>query len=513
MTQPSSPTDSGQLSVELTDIRKTFPGVVANAGVELAVRRRSIHALLGENGAGKSTLMNILAGVYRPDSGEVKIHGLPHQFRNPADALSAGVGMVHQEFRLIPSFSVAENIVLGSAPSIINNRQVENDVEDMARKYGLKVDPAQPLWQLSMGERQKVEILKVLWRDAQVLILDEPTTVLTPSEVDELGEILRRMANDGRSIIFISHKLHEVSGICDEATVLRQGETVAGSLDMATTDQNELARLMVGSSPAIAARPATATPGKPLLELQNLSAMGDRGVDAFSDVNFQIHSGEIVGIAGVAGNGQRELADVIAGLRPSNNGTLLMDGTDITAVSAHRRFQSGLAYIPEDRLGVGLAPRLSITDNAILRVYRQQRRGPFIIAEKALSYCADLVKRFGVRSGDPDGPIAALSGGNLQRLLVGRELDGKPSVVIASQPTRGLDVQGVKAIQDLLLDQRNSGAAVMMISEDLDELLTLTDRLLVMEGGIIRGEFDPRTVSRHEVGIAMLSDAQASSRS
>ena len=364
-----------------------------------------------------------------------------------------------------------------------------------------------------MGERQKVEILKVLWRDAQVLILDEPTTVLTPSEVDELGEILRRMANDGRSIIFISHKLHEVSGICDEATVLRQGETVAGSLDMATTDQNELARLMVGSSPAIAARPAAATPGKPLLELQNLSAMGDRGVDAFSDVNFQIHSGEIVGIAGVAGNGQRELADVIAGLRPSNNGTLIMDGTDITTVSAHRRFQSGLAYIPEDRLGVGLAPRLSITDNAILRVYRQQRRGPFIVAEKALSYCADLVKRFGVRSGDPDGPIAALSGGNLQRLLVGRELDGKPSVVVASQPTRGLDVQGVKAIQDLLLDQRNSGAAVMMISEDLDELLTLTDRLLVMEGGVIRGEFDPRTVSRHEVGMAMLSDTQPSSQS
>jgi len=495
------------------DIWKTFPGVVANAGVELAVRRGSIHALLGENGAGKSTLMNILAGVYRPDSGEVRIDSLPHQFRNPADALSAGVGMVHQEFRLIPSFSVAENIVLGSAPSVINNRHVESDVAEMAHKYGLKVDPGQPLWQLSMGERQKVEILKVLWRDAQVLILDEPTTVLTPSEVDELAEILRRMADDGRSIIFISHKLHEVSGICDEATVLRQGKTVAGSLEMAITDRNELARLMVGASPTVPARPAAATPGKPLLELQNLSATGDRGVDAFSDVSFRINSGEIVGIAGVAGNGQRELADVIAGLRPSNSGTVFMDGADITAISPRRRFHSGLAYIPEDRLGVGLAPRLSITDNAILRVYRQQRRGPFIVAEKALSYCTDIVNRFGVRAGDLGGPIAALSGGNLQRLLVGRELDGKPSVVVASQPTRGLDVQGVKAIQDLLLDQRNSGAAVMMISEDLDELLTLTDRLLVMEGGIIRGEFDPRTASRHEIGMAMLSDTQATPQS
>ena len=513
MTQTSTPGEEAQLSVELAGIWKTFPGVVANAGVDLAVRRGSIHALLGENGAGKSTLMNILAGVYRPDSGELRIQGLQHQFRNPADALSAGVGMVHQEFRLIPSFSVAENVVLGAAPSVIKTRQIERDVAAISHKFGLKVEPSQPLWQLSMGERQKVEILKVLWRDAQVLILDEPTTVLTPSEVDELGDILRRMANDGRSIVFISHKLHEVSGICDEATVLRQGKTVAGSLDMATTDSDELAHHMVGTSPAIATRPEAATPGRPLLELRNLSADGDRGVCAFSDVNFNINSGEIVGVAGVAGNGQRELADVIAGLRSPSKGTLMMDGTDITAASPRRRFQSGLAYIPEDRLGVGLAPRLSITDNAILRVYRQQRRGLFILAEKAMAYCSEIVSRFGVRSGDLNGPIATLSGGNLQRLLVGRELDGEPSVVVASQPTRGLDVQGVKAIQDLLLDQRNRGAAVLMISEDLDELLTLTDRLLVMEGGIIRAEFDPGTASRHEVGMAMLSYAQVTAQS
>tara|TARA_Y100000768_G_scaffold111120_1_gene81788 strand:+ start:11166 stop:12707 length:1542 start_codon:yes stop_codon:yes gene_type:complete len=512
MNQASPISDKEPLSIELTEVWKRFPGVVANAGVELAVKRGSIHALLGENGAGKSTLMNILAGVYRPDSGELKIHGQPHQFRNPADALSAGVGMVHQEFRLIPSFSVTENIVLGSAPPVIKTAQLESKVAEMAHKFGLEVDPAQPLWQLSMGERQKVEILKILWRDAQVLILDEPTTVLTPSEVDELGQILRRMANDGRSIIFISHKLHEISGICDHATVLRQGKTVATSLPMATTSQDELARLMVGASPAIPNRQKAPTPGQALLELKNLSAQSDRGVNAFSEINFQIHSGEIVGIAGVAGNGQRELADTIAGLRPSNSGTIIMNGTDITTESPHRRFQSGLAYIPEDRLGVGLAPQLSITDNAILRVYRQQRKGPFILGERALSYCKDIITRFGVKAGNLSGPIAALSGGNLQRLLVGRELDGKPSVVVASQPTRGLDVNGVKAIQDLLIDQRDSGAAVMMISEDLDELLAISDRLLVIEGGVLRGEFDPRTASRQEVGMAMLSDTKVSSK-
>ena len=509
MTQKASPADEPQAAVRLTDVWKTFPGVVANAGVELSVRRGTIHALLGENGAGKSTLMNILAGVYWPDRGELNIHGQIRQFRNPADALAAGVGMVHQEFRLIPSFSVAENVALGSAPSIVRPRQIEAEVADMAAQFGLKVDPAQPLWQLSMGERQKVEILKVLWRDAQVLILDEPTTVLTPSEVDELGEILRRMANDGRSIIFISHKLHEVSGICDEATVLRQGKTVAGSLDMATTEPAELARLMVGASPTAPDRPQAATTGTPLLELTELRARGDRGIDAFSGVSFQVNSGEIVGSAGVAGNGQRELADVIAGLRPSTHGSLVLNGADITKATPQQRFVSGLGYIPEDRLGVGLAPRLSITDNAILRVYRQQRRGPFIVAEKALAYCKDIVTRFGVRSSDLNGPIAALSGGNLQRLLVGRELDSQPSVVVAAQPTRGLDVQGVKAIQDLLIDRRNAGAAVLMISEDLDKLLTLTDRLLVMEGGAIRGEFDPRIASRQEVGMAMLADTSS----
>ncbi|MEE3139640.1 MAG: ATP-binding cassette domain-containing protein, partial [Actinomycetota bacterium] len=284
------------------------------------------------------------------------------------------------------------------------------------------------------------------------------------------------------------------------------------SLDMAATDAAELAQLMVGSSPVAPDRPEVATPGDPLLELTELRASGDRGIDAFSNITFQVNSGEIVGIAGVAGNGQRELADVIAGLRPSTQGSVTLNGADVTAARPQQRFRAGLAYIPEDRLGVGLAPRLSITDNAILRMYHKQRRGPFIVAEKALAYCKYLITRFGVRSGDPGGPIAALSGGNLQRLLVGRELDGQPSVVVAAQPTRGLDVQGVKAIQDLLLDQRKAGAAVLLISEDLDELLTLTDRLLVMEGGVIRGEFDPTTVSRHEVGMAMLADTNATNR-
>ena len=512
MANTSPPKSYEDFSVELNAIQKSFPGVRANSNGNLKILKGTIHALLGENGAGKSTLMNVLAGVYRPDSGEIKVHGTAQIFRNPADALNAGIGMVHQEFRLIPSFSVAENVILSSSPPVLKAKEINKQVASLADRYGLNVDPAQPLWQLSMGERQKVEILKVLWRNGQVLILDEPTTVLTPAEVNELGQILRRMANDGRSIIFISHKLHEVSGICDEATVLRQGSTVAASLDMKITNQEDLARHMVGSSPMVTQRPHKGNAGEPLLEITNLTALGARGTTALNALNFVACAGEIVGIAGVAGNGQRELADVIAGLRQAESGSVVLNSVNATNLSPQKRFELGLAYIPEDRLGVGLAPRLSLIDNAILRVYQQQRRGPFIAAKRAQTYSENIINQFEVRAGDPSGAIASLSGGNLQRLLVGRELDTKPTVVLASQPTRGLDVKGVKAIQDLLIRQRDAGSAVVMVSEDLDELLTISDRLLVMEGGHVRGEFDPRTASREEVGLSMVSNSELTPR-
>ena len=497
-------------AVELRGVWKRFPGVVANAGAHLTVWAGTVHAVLGENGAGKSTLMNVLSGVYRPDEGEVRIDGVARHFRSPADALAAGVGMVHQEFRLVPSFTVAENVVLGAAERIVRRQAVESAVAELAERFGLATEPDRPVWQLSMGERQRVEILKALWRDARILILDEPTAVLTPGEADELGRILRHMAEDDRTVIFISHKLHEVTGFCDEATVLRGGETVAASLPVAETDSSALAGLMVGSSPAISERPTPVAAGGPMLTVVGLACLDDRGLPALHGVDLTVRAGEIVGIAGVAGNGQRELAQAVAGLRPTTGGSVHIDGIDLTAATPRQRFGAGLGYIPEDRMGVGLAPRLSVTDNAILRTYSSLRRGPFLDAEAATAHCRDIVDRFAVRTGPLDQPIAGLSGGNLQRLLVGRELSDRPRVVVAAQPTRGLDVQGVKAIQDLLVAERGVGVAILLISEDLDELLTLADRLLVMHGGRVVAEFDPEAAGRHDIGEAMVGNASTS---
>ena len=499
---------STPFAVDLIDIWKRFPGVVANAGATLQVKQGSIHAVLGENGAGKSTLMNVLAGMYRPDSGEIRIGGSQFWFRSPSDALAAGIGMVHQEFKLVPSFTVAENVVLGSADRIIRRSSIESQVETLAKQFGLNIDPARPVWQLSMGERQRVEILKTLWRNAQILIMDEPTAVLTPGEAEELGSVLREMANTGRSVIFISHKLHEVKEFSDEATVLREGKTVAASLRVEDTDTSKLAGLMVGSSPVTTDRPPDREHGPSLLEVRGLEALDDRYLSAVRDFNLDVHSGEIVGIAGVSGNGQRELAQAIAGLRPVKSGTITINGDDLTHALPVERFRAGLGYVPEDRLGVGLAPRLSVIENAILRNYKQLRQGPLLVEEKMSTYCEDIVNKFGVRTGPLNEPIAGLSGGNLQRLLVGRELSGEPKVLVAAQPTRGLDVQGVKAIQDLLIAERAAGVAVLLISEDLDELLTLSDRLLVMHSGKIVGEFDPMNAERQDIGAAMAGEAQ-----
>ncbi|MFT7474482.1 MAG: ABC-type uncharacterized transport system ATPase subunit [Verrucomicrobiales bacterium] len=501
--------DQTPLAVELTGIWKRFPGVIANAGTELAVNRGSIHAVLGENGAGKSTLMNVLAGVYRPEEGEVRIFGERKVFAGPSDALAAGIGMVHQEFRLVPTFTVAENVVLGSADRVINMAEVELEVKKLAERFSLDVDPQRPIWQLSMGERQRVEILKALWRDAEILILDEPTAVLTPAEADELGAVIRRMALDGRSIIFISHKLHEVKQFCDEATVLRGGKTVAASVAVADLEPRQLAELMVGSETEAAERPAPSDAGEELLAVHGIDALGSRGLPALNDVSLSVHAGEIVGIAGVAGNGQRELSDVIAGLRPSTSGTVTLLGEDVSRSTPLQRFRAGLSYVPEDRLGVGLAPQLTVTDNAILRSYRDHRNGPLIAFDRAKAFCADIVERFNVKTGSLEQKLAGLSGGNLQRLLVGRELTAGPRVMLASQPTRGLDVQGVKAIQELLIDARNNGVGVLMISEDLDELLAISDRIVVMHEGRIAAEFDGASADRAAIGVAMAGEVDA----
>ncbi len=488
----------------LEGIWKRFPGVIANAGTTLRVRPGSVHAVLGENGAGKSTLMNVLAGVYRPDEGQILLDGVAQAFHSPADAIAAGVGMVHQEFRLVETFTVAENVVLGHAPRMLDRSNIERDVGELAERFGLATHPGRPIWQLSMGERQRVEILKALWRDAKVLILDEPTAVLTPSEADELGAIVRQMANDGRSIIFISHKLDEVKAFCDEATVLRGGKTVAESIAVDTIDPGRMAELMVGNAEAsVAERPVAQASGDVLLEVADLTVIGDRGLPAVESASLTVSAGEIVGIAGVSGNGQRELADAIAGLRPVTAGRVLLCGNDLTAAPPRARFAAGLAYVPEDRLGVGLSPQLSVTDNAILRSYRELSRGPMLLRDRCRAFGRTLIQRFEVKVGDERGKIAALSGGNLQRLLLGRELSARPKVIVAAQPTRGLDVAGVRAIQAHIVEQRAGQAGILMISEDLDELLTLADRLLVMSDGQVVAEFDPTTCTRAEVGAAM----------
>lgn len=491
-------------AVELDGIWKRFPGVIANAGASLTVESGTVHAVLGENGAGKTTLMNVLAGVYHADEGRVLLDGVEQKFSKPADAIAAGVGMVYQEFRLIPTFTVAENVALGAAPAIVSKSAIEKQVGELAERFGLQTNPGRQVWQLSMGERQRVEILKALWRDASVLILDEPTAVLTPDEAAELGRITAAMSSEGRSIIFISHKLDEVKTFCDEATVLRGGKTVAASLSVDDLDAGRMAELMVGEATVVSQRRERSTSiGNVVLNVDNMVVHDVHGRAVVDDVSVSVSEGEIVGIAGVAGNGQRPLADAIAGLRPTTAGAVSIGATTISKLKPRARNGHGLAYVPEDRIGVGLAPRMNAVDNAILRTYRTLGDGVLIDREAATQRASELIEAYNIKVGRLDQPLAGLSGGNLQRLLVGRELDDNPQVLIAAQPTRGLDVQGVKAIQDILVSQASNGVGILLISEDLEELFALSDRLLVMHEGVVVAEFDPDTATRAEVGAAM----------
>ena len=497
--------------VDLRGIRKEFPGVVACNGADLTVRAGTIHALLGENGAGKTSLVNVLGGVYLPDAGEIWVHGQQRQFHSPADAIAAGIGMVHQEFRLVPTLTVAENVVLGSAPRYLNMTEIVERVAHLAATYSLDADPTRPVWQLSVGERQRVEILKSLWRDADVLVLDEPTAVLTPAEAADLGRTLRAMADRGRSVIYISHKLDEVLTVCDEATVLRGGVTVAQPGSLVGVERSDLAELMVGEAAADMPRPDGQPSADVVLALEGISALSDRGLPALHSVDLEMHAGEIVGVAGVSGNGQKELAEAIAGLRAVTSGALRLGGADITDASPRARSRSGLAYVPEDRLGVGLAPHMSVVDNSVVRSYRAMRRGLMLDLRRCEEFCRGLVERFGVRVGRLHADVSALSGGNLQRLLLGRELTGDPKVLVAAQPTRGLDVAGIAAIQEQIVAQRGAGVGVLLISEDLDELLALSDRLIVMYEGRIAARLDPAATTRAEVGAAMAGSSTAAS--
>ncbi|MEW6546148.1 MAG: ABC transporter ATP-binding protein [Bacillota bacterium] len=487
-------------------ITKRFPGVLANDGVNLSVQAGEVHALLGENGAGKTTLMSVLSGLYQPDAGEILVEGRPVVFRSPRDAIRAGIGMVHQHFRLVEPFTVAENVTLGlDRPRFaLDLGRVEAEVARLGDRHGLKVDPRARIWQLSVGEQQRVEILKMLYRGARVLILDEPTAVLTPQEARELFAVLRQMAASGRAIVFISHKLQEVMEVADRITVLRGGRNVA-TLAKAATTPRELAHLMVGREVSVSYDRADRPPGEVLLSLEGVEAMSDRGFLALRGLSLKVHAGEIVGIAGVSGNGQRELAEVISGLRPVVGGTVRVGGRELTGCHPARIIECGLSLIPEDRLGTGLVPTLPVCDNVILKGYRRPPicRGAFLQWAEIRRQARSLVEEFAVKVPSLDAPVRKLSGGNLQRLLLAREISARPRVMVAVHPTRGLDVGATAGVHGLLLQQRDAGAAILLISEDLDEIMALSDRIAVMYEGQIVGEVMAREARLEEIGLMM----------
>jgi len=491
---------------EMHNIWKRFPGVVANMGVNLELRVGEVHALLGENGAGKTTLMNILSGLYRPDAGEIRIEGRKVDIGSPVGAIQLGVGMVHQHFRLVDDMSVAENIHLGwsDAPRFISQRLLARRVRAVAEELDFQVDPDARISQLSVGEQQRVEILKVLARGARVLILDEPTSVLTPTEAAELFKVLREMAATGRGVIFISHKLDEVLQVSDRVSVLRGGRNV-GTKPISECSSRSLARMMMGEEVAVESRKKTGSPGSIVLKLRGVRATNDRGLPALKDVDLTVRCGEILGIAGVAGNGQRELAEVVTGLRPLAGGEARLEGDDLRGQAPSHLSQIGLGHIPEDRLGMGLFPSLSVLHNAILREYRNPplRRGLRLVREAAARAASGLVERAGVRVAHLGVPVSNLSGGNQQKLVIRREMEIASRLLVAVHPTRGLDVGATEDVRRALVNHRNNGVAVLLISEDLDEILFLSDRIAVMFGGRIVGIMDIGDANREDIGLLM----------
>ncbi len=492
--------------VEMTSITKRFPGVLANHHVNFTCAAGEIHALLGENGAGKSTLMKILAGLYRPDNGEIRVHGEPVDISSPREALRLGIGMVHQELRLVKSITVAENIVMGSKDLdfFYSRSEQESRVRKFSLTIGLEVDPRTPVWQLSVGEQQRVEILKTLYRGVRMLVLDEPTALLTPQETGRLFEYLRRIVSIGRGIAFVTHKLEEVMDVADRITVLRQGEAIA-TLKKQETNVQDLARLMIGRIPESESSRIEAPAGNVILEVKNIGAMGDGKRAALNGVSFSLSKGEILGVAGVAGNGQRELAEALVGLRTVSEGDIFFDGDPITRLSPLQILSRGIGYIPEDRLGVGVVPVLPLSENFILKDYRSRAfSGRFFLKPKWVEQNAmELIEAYNIKTPDIHTPVGMLSGGNIQKVILAREISRNPKLLVAMNPTRGLDVGATEAIHHMFLDQKRAGTAILLISEDLDELFKLSDRITVIYKGTIRGLVKADRSLVNEIGLLM----------
>jgi len=502
--------------IEMKGITKRFPGVIANEDVDFELRPGEIHALLGENGAGKSTLMSVLAGLYRPEEGSMVVRGEPANFNSPRDAIDLGIGMIHQHFTLVQSQTVTENILLGldEPRFLMRLGRYDEQMAHIGDQFGLQITPDAKIWQLSVGEQQRVEILKMLYRGVEVLIMDEPTSVLAPQEIEELFHTLRSMVDEGKSIVFISHKLNEVMEIADRITVLRQGKVTEAGIDPATTSKAELATLMVGRKVLFDLQVGTSNPGEVVLELDGVSATNDKRLPALRGIDLKVHSGEIVGVAGVAGNGQSELGEVITGLRTCTDGRIEVNGKDVTNQSARSSIDIGVAHIPEDRTHVGTAPNLSITDNIIMKKYRVPplARRASLDRDAAQDMAEGLKEEYSILAPSIETPTRMLSGGNVQRVILARELSSQPMLLVAMQPTRGLDVGAIEGVQRLLLEQRESGAAILLVSEELEEIFILSDRIVVMyEGEIVADGVEPDPA---KIGLLMTGglSAQASKK-
>ncbi len=497
--------------IEMRGISKSFNGAFANQSVDFRIGPGEIVGLLGENGAGKTTLMNILYGLYRPDGGTILVDGKAVNMDSPRDALRHGIGMVHQHFMLVQNHSVADNIALGyeKAPFFFPSRSVAARIEEFGRHFGLQVDPEAPVWQLSAGEQQRVEIVKALMYGAELLILDEPTSVLTPLESKELFSTLRSMAAQGKAVVIISHKLEEIAAVCTRVTILRKG-MVSGVADPTAVSRAELARMMVGRDVVLSMERKALPQGEQVLEVRDLHVPGDRGTDQVRGVSFRLYRNEIFGIAGVSGNGQRELVEAITGLRKPKGGTILLEGKDTTGESAKVMSRLGVAHVPEERIKFGIVPNLLIYENSVLKSHHHKPFSDvvFLDYEVIRDHAEGIVEGYNVAASSIDSPMKNLSGGNIQKLIIGREISNGPALLVASHPTYGLDVGATEYIRRKLLERRDGGGAVLLVSEDLDEIYALCDRLAVMYRGKFMGIVRPSDTPVEDVGLMMAGSKQ-----
>jgi len=497
-----------EFAVEMLQIRKEFPGIVANDNITLKLKQGEIHALLGENGAGKSTLMSILFGMYQPDKGIIKVKGKEVKISNPNVANKLGIGMVHQHFKLVENFTVAENIILGNEPKklfFLNMDSAVKKITALSEKYGLNVDPHAKIENISVGMQQRVEILKMLYREADVLILDEPTAVLTPQEINELGTILKNLIKEGKSIIIITHKLKEIKAMADRCTVIRRGKSI-DTVDVKSTSEQEMADMMVGRHVSFNLEKKPSTPGDLILKVQDITVTNKKGVPKLKNFSLDVYAGEIVGIAGVDGNGQSELVEAITGLVKIDQGQILFENEDISKLTIRERINRGIGHIPEDRHKKGLVLDFTLEDNIVIEVYNKPpfSKNGFINKKEVRAYATEIIKNYDCRSGQ--GPISitrSLSGGNQQKAIIGREIELNPKLLIAVQPTRGLDVGSIEYIHKRLVEHRDKGNAVLLISLELDEILNVTDRVAVVNNGELVDILNTKDTNENEIGLMM----------